>query len=91
MKYEWDPKKAASNMNKHGIHFADAVGIFEDDSAITLEDRDAGGEQRFISIGTGFNFMVLVVVYTFRAEETVRIISARKAARNERIIYEKGI
>ncbi len=91
MKYEWDPAKAASNRNKHGVDFADAVGVFEDELAITIEDQDAEAERRFITIGMDFTLKILVVVYTSRVADVIRIISARKATKTERQTYEKGI
>ncbi len=87
MSYEWDPNKEKSNFRKHGIKFADAVGVFEDENAITLEDDDAR-ESRFITIGMDFLNRILVVVYTFR-NIVIRIISARKATARERKIYEE--
>jgi hypothetical protein len=88
MNYEWDPAKAASNRQKHGVSFADAVAVFSDDLALTLAD-DHDGEQRFVSIGTDVFGDVLVVVYTWRGEDTIRVISARKATRQERKRYEE--
>ncbi|MBV6396996.1 MAG: hypothetical protein HFACDABA_02600 [Anaerolineales bacterium] len=87
MSYEWDPNKEKSNFRKHGIKFADAVGVFEDENAITIEDDDAR-ESRFIAIGMDFLSRILVVVYTFR-NIVIRIISARKATARERKIYEE--
>lgn len=87
MSYEWDPNKARSNLHKHGISFADAVGVFEDESAITIED-EREGESRFIIIGRDFLRRILVVVYTFRGV-IIRIISARKATARERKTYEE--
>ncbi|MBK9006633.1 MAG: hypothetical protein CNIPEHKO_02767 [Anaerolineales bacterium] len=87
MSYEWDPNKEKSNFRKHGIKFADAVGVFEDENAITIEDDDAR-ESRFITIGMDFLNRILVVVYTFR-NIVIRIISARKATARERKIYEE--
>ena len=87
MSYEWDPNKEKSNFRKHGITFADAVGVFEDENAITIEDDDAR-ESRFITIGMDFLNRILVVVYTFR-NIVIRIISARKATARERKIYEE--
>ena len=87
MNYEWDPNKAKSNYKKHGIRFADAVGVFEDESAITIEDEHKG-EYRFITIGSDFLSRILVVVYTFR-DIVIRIISARKATARERKMYEE--
>jgi len=87
MNYEWDPNKAKSNYMKHGIRFADAVGVFEDENAITIED-DHEKEDRFITIGRDFLSRILVVVYTFR-DIAIRIISARKATARERKMYEE--
>ncbi len=86
MEFEWDHQKAASNKKKHGVDFADAATIFDDLNAITLEDSH-GQEQRFISIGLDCFARILVVVYTWR-NETIRIISARKATQNEKKQYE---
>jgi len=87
MSYEWDPNKAKSNHKKHGVRFADAVGVFEDENAITIED-DHEKEDRFITIGRDFLSRILVVVYTFR-DIVIRIISARKATARERKMYEE--
>jgi len=87
MNYEWDPNKAKSNYKKHGIRFADAVGVFEDENAITIED-DHQKEDRFITIGRDFLSRILVVVYTFR-HIVIRIISARRATARERKMYEE--
>jgi len=89
MDFEWDYKKAESNLQKHGIDFADAVSIFDDLNAITLEDTHEE-EQRFISIGIDCFARILVVVYTWRSE-TIRIISARKATKKEQKHYKVGI
>jgi len=86
MSYEWDPNKAKSNYKKHRVKFADAVGIFEDENAITIAD-DHEKEDRFITIGMDFLSRILVVVYTFR-DIVIRIISARKATARERKMYE---
>jgi uncharacterized DUF497 family protein len=87
MSYQWDPNKAKSNLKKHNISFADAVGVFEDENAITIEDENEN-ESRFITIGRDFLRRILVVVYTFRGM-IIRIISARKATARERKIYEE--
>ena len=86
MSYEWDPNKEKSNYKKHRVKFADAVGVFEDENAITIED-DREKEDRFITIGMDFLSRILVVVYTFR-DIVIRIISARKATARERKMYE---
>ena len=87
MTYQWDPNKAKSNLKKHGVSFADAVGVFEDENAITIEDEHPS-ERRFITIGRDFLRRVLVIVYTFRGV-IIRIISARKATAREKKIYEE--
>ena len=87
MDYQWDPNKAKSNLKKHGVRFADAVSVFEDDDAITIEDEHES-ENRFITIGRDILLRILVVVYTFRGR-IIRIISARKATAHERKIYEE--
>ena len=91
MNYEWSTDKATANLKKHGLDFADAVGVFEDEHAITIEDKDAEGEQVFITIGLDFFLRNLVVVYTYRRLDTIRVISARKATKKERKTYEEGI
>ena len=91
MKFEWDPDKAASNHKKHGVDLADAVGVFDDELAITIEDNDAEGELRFITIGMDFTLKIIVVVYASCVADVIRIISARKATKKERLTYEKGI
>jgi len=85
MNYQWDPKKSNSNYHKHGIYFSDAVSVFEDDLAITIED-DCSEEQRFITLGRDAFRRILVVVYTWRGDD-IRIISARKATPNDRKQY----
>jgi uncharacterized protein len=87
--YSWDPKKASANLGKHGIDFADAVSIFSDDYAVTIEDSYPG-ERRFITMGRDLLGRISVVVYTWRGE-TIRIISARKATMIERRKYEETI
>ena len=86
MEVVWDPAKALANGRKHGVDFADAVAVFEDDQAITIQD-ESSEEERFITIGMDAFARVLVVVYTWR-NERIRLISARKAIRHERTQYE---
>jgi uncharacterized DUF497 family protein len=88
MRYQWDRNKALTNLNKHGVDFADAVSVFSDELAITIFD-DRFEEERFITIGIDLLSRILVVVYTMRDDE-IRLISARKATRNERRQYEEG-
>lgn len=86
MVYQWNPDKAIANLRKHGIDFADAVSVFEDDLAITIPDNRFE-EERFITIGIDAFGRVLLVVYTWREDE-IRLISARIATRKERKQYE---
>jgi uncharacterized protein len=86
----WDPRKAASNHRKHGVRFSDAEAVLFDPNALSREDTNAQGEQRFVSVGADTSGRVLTVVYTYR-EEIVRLISARAATGREREAYEEGI
>jgi uncharacterized DUF497 family protein len=90
MNYQWDSVKAKANVKKHGVEFADAVGVFDDPDAITIEDQDSEGEQRFLSIGADILGRIIVVAYTYRGDD-LRLISARKATKQEVRIYEKRI
>ena len=81
VQFEWDSKKAISNLKKHGVDFADAVAVFEDERAITIPD-DYPDEERFITIGMDSFGRILVVVFAWR-ETRIRIISARKATTKE--------
>ena len=87
MKITFDPNKAAANYRKHGIRFSDAEPVLFDPLALTQEDKDAEGEQRFVSIGVDAIGRVLVVVFTYHGEE-IRLISARPATGKEREYYE---
>ena len=82
MEFEFDPVKARSNLRKHGVSFAHAEQALRDEMAFTVEDPEASGEQRFITLGLDALGRVLVVVHTQRGERT-RVISARKASRGE--------
>lgn len=89
MAFQWDEQKAESNFEKHGVRFSEALPVFEDDYAITIkDDQSEPGEVRLVSIGIGALGRVLVVVYTYRAEE-IRIISVRKATAHEQRQYEE--
>jgi uncharacterized DUF497 family protein len=85
--YQWDRDKAKVNLKKHGVDLADAVGVFADPLALTIEDPDSLEEPRWITLGTDFLGRLLVVVYTYRGD-TVRLISARKSNKKERECYE---
>ena len=89
MSSEWDPRKAEANFRKHGVRFSEAEPVFADDYADTIADDESDPhEQRFVSIGTGVNGRVLVVVYCYRVRK-IRILSARPAEAHERKQYEE--
>ena len=87
MKFEWDEEKNNENIRKHGIDFVDVPEIFDWYMLIDLDTREEYGEDRYIGIGILHN-MITVVVYTERQDETIRLISARKANKHERKKYQ---
>lgn len=89
-RFEWDNQKAASNLQKHGVSFDEAVSVFADGQALTFADTDhSESENRSRTYGVSNKGRLLVVVHTER-RNSVRIISARKATRYEKGIYEQG-
>lgn len=87
--FEWDSNKDVSNQKKHGISFDEAKTVFTDQFARLISDPDHSEEEdRFILLGTSINSKLLVVCHCIRTNESIRIISARKADRQERKIYE---
>lgn len=89
MNFEWDDQKNEENIRKHGIDFADIPEIFNGPMLIDLDDRVDYGEDRWIGIGL-LRTLVTVVIFTERVNDTIRIISARKATRYERKRYEQA-
>ena len=89
MSYEWDEQKRQINVKKHGVDFIDVPELFDGDVVILPDERFEYGETRFIVIGILKN-QVVVVAYTER-DDNIRIISARKATKNEQIYYFKQI
>ena len=88
-KFEWDDQKAASNLQKHGVAFDEAVSVFADGLALTFADTDHfESEDRSRTYGMSNKGRLLVVVHTER-RNNVRIISARKATQHEKGIYDK--
>lgn len=88
MEFEWDSRKSATNLRKHGIAFPQAVTVLEnDENAITIFDEASTGEDRYLTLGNDALGRVLVVTYTTRGDR-VRIISARRANNREREEYE---
>ena len=89
MRFEWDEAKRESNILKHGIDFIGVESLFEGETLTILDDRFDYAEDRFITLGL-LDGRVVVIVHT-EADNVIRIISARKATRNEEIIYFKEI
>lgn len=91
MKFEWDQDKAAKNEKKHGISFSEATTVFGDPLELTISDPDHSSEEyRFLSIGRSNVDNLLVVSYTERHRNQIRIISARKATKHEQKYYEQN-
>jgi hypothetical protein len=89
-KFEWDYRKAESNVLKHGVSFDEAVTVFADEMALTFSDSDhSETEDRSRTYGISNKGRLLVVVHTER-KNNVRLISARKATRYEKTIYKQG-
>lgn len=90
MEFEWNQDKSDANFKKHNITFHEASTVFGDPLAITFNDPDhSTGEHRFLTFGYSRASKLLVVVHTER-QGKIRIISARRATRQERKIYENG-
>ena len=89
MRFEWDPEKARSNLQKHKVSFEEAATALRDPMAATGCDPDHSvGEERFITFGVSERGRLLVVAHT-EENDTLRIISARVASKGERKIYEE--
>ena len=85
MRYEWDEGKRKSNIRKHGFDFVDAAEMFQGDTVTVPDDREDYGERRFVSIGLGK--AVVVVVSHTELDDVIRILSMRKATKNEENCY----
>jgi uncharacterized protein len=85
LRFEWDPRKAAANRRKHGVSFEDAQSVFADERARLIDDPDHSEEEdRLVLLGLSNSLRLLVVAHCYRAEgNVIRIISARKATREE--------
>lgn len=87
---EWDPRKAAANLRKHGVSFDEAATVFRDTLSATAVDPDhSAGEDRYVTFGVSVRGRLLVIAHTER-EDRIRLISARVAAKRERKIYEES-
>lgn len=91
LRIEWDAQKDSQNRRKHGISFGEAESIFTDEHALLLDDPEhSTEEERFILLGLSVRLRILVVVHAYREDlAIIRIISARKATRRERNIYNQ--
>jgi uncharacterized protein len=90
LRFEWDESKNRANQRKHGVSFEEAETVFYDDRALLLDDPDED-EDRFVLLGLSATLRTLVVCHCYREQDAViRIISARKAHREERTEYERG-
>lgn len=91
--FEWDERKAAANLRKHGIQFEEAAQVFFYEFALSAQDRIVDGEPRWQTIGMVEGILVLVVahmVWDEGQDEVIRVISARQATRKERTRYEQN-
>ena len=91
MRLEWDQRKNAANRRKHGVSFEEAATVFADDHALLIADPDhSESEDRFVLLGFCSLLRMLVVCHCYQESEAViRIISARKATRSERLQYNR--
>ena len=88
MNYEWDEDKNKSNKIKHGVSFEEAKFVFDDENAISwYDDFHSDDEERFILVGLSIKYRELTVCHCYRREDTIRIISARKATKTEIELY----
>ena len=91
--FEWDFEKEKKNIQKHGISFEEASTVFADESALLFDDPEhSEDEERFLLLGMSIRTKICIVCHCYRAEDDViRIISARRATKNEEQRYVRGI
>ena len=91
--FQWDASKNVLNIKKHNVSFQEAATVFFDQNGLLIDDEShSDQEERFILIGVSLEGNVIVVCHCYREnDKIIRIISARKATKNERVEYEKGI
>lgn len=89
IKFEWDTNKEISNMKKLGVSFVEAESVFYDENALQFfdDEHSANTEDRILMLGMSFNQHLLLVCHCIRNQNTIRIISARKATKTERKFY----
>ena len=88
MDFTWDPRKAASNTRKHGVTFEEAATVFADPLALAIKDE--AHEERTLLLGLSEQLRMLLVVHVELDDDTIRLISARRATSHERRRYEEG-
>jgi uncharacterized DUF497 family protein len=91
LRFEWDVKKAASNLRKHGVSFEEAETVFLDEEAVLIPDEEhSADETRFVILGFSDHLRMLVVCHCYReSNDVIRIISARKANKSEQLQYDQ--
>jgi uncharacterized DUF497 family protein len=89
MIFEWDERKRQTNLRRHGLDFNDVEFVFENETSALVDDRFDYGETRWVSFGM-LNDLVVAVVYT-QSDETMRVISFRRATKNEEKEYYRSI
>jgi hypothetical protein len=92
IRFEWDRSKDNANLRKHGASFAEAQTVFYDENAIEFfDDVHSKEEERFLMLGLSSKFRILLVAYTYREKEgVIRLISARRATKNEAKEYKRS-
>ena len=88
--FEWDKSKSIKNEEKHGVSFKEAQSVFYDEGAVEFfDDNHSDDEDRFLLLGRSFNFRIIMVCHCVREDDSkIRIISARKATKNELEFYK---
>lgn len=89
MRFEWDEKKNTTNIRDHKLDFVDVPPVFSGPMLVELDDREEYGEDRWVGIGFLRN-VAIVVVFTEPRQDTIRIVSARKANKRERNRYQQS-
>ena len=91
LRFEWDPRKDAENQRKHRVSFEEAESVFTDEHALLIDDPEhSTTEARFVLLGLSVRLRVLLVVHSYREQDAViRIISARRATKQERSRYDQ--
>ena len=90
MNYEWNLIKERLNIAKHGVDFEEAKSVFADEFALVLFDEDhSNDEERFLILGMSQKERILLVVHCYRENDTIRIISSRKATKKEAKQYKE--